>query len=271
MTRFGLDSVTVTFAGTTALDDVGVDIESGNITALIGADGAGKTTICRVLVGLVAPDRGDVTRPVRRRLGYQPEAAGTWADLTVGENLQFVASGYVLGDGGRDRIAQLLDVTGLRPAWNRPVALLSGGMRQKLAVAMAILANPELVVLDEPTTGLDPVSRSELWRLLLRAAGEGMAVLTTTSYLNEAERADHVVLLDEGRVMATGTADSIRAGFAGSVVSAEQPSPDAPSWRRGSRWHVWYEDGSVPAGTDEMPPDLEDVVTAAAIARKARS
>ncbi|MGA7271431.1 MAG: ABC transporter ATP-binding protein, partial [Acidimicrobiia bacterium] len=236
-----------------------------------GADGAGKTTTCRVLVGLVAPDQGTVMRPPRERLGYQPEAAGTWADLTVGENLRFIASGYGLAERAKTRIDQLLEVTGLQGAWDRPAAMLSGGMRQKLAVAMAILADPELVVLDEPTTGLDPVSRSELWRLLLRAAGEGMAVLTTTSYLNEAERADHVVLLDEGQVLASGTADSIREGFSGAVVIAHRPPPDARSWRRGSAWHVWHEDGSVPEGAQRVSPDLEDVVTAAAMARKSAS
>lgn len=268
MNRFGMESVTVSFDGIVALDDVDLDIDPGGITALIGADGAGKTTTCRVLVGLIAPDNGTVHRPSRERLGYQPEAAGTWVDLTVGENLRFIASSYGLGDETQTRIDQLLEVTELEGAWDRPVAILSGGMRQKLAVAMAILANPELVVLDEPTTGLDPVSRSELWRLLFRAAGQGMAVLATTSYLNEAERADRVVLLDEGRVLASGTADTIRAGFSGSVALADQPPPDARSWRRGSRWHVWYEDGSVPEGAEAIPPDLEDVVTAAAMARE---
>lgn len=271
MTRFGLNAVTVTFGDATALEHVDLDIESGSITALIGADGAGKTTVCRVLVGLVVPDEGSIARPPRERLGYQPEAAGTWVDLTVGENLQFIASGYGLGDRAKTRIEQLLEVTGLRRAWDRPVSMLSGGMRQKLAVAMAILAGPQLVVLDEPTTGLDPVSRAELWRLLLRAAGEGMAVLTTTSYLNEAERAEHVVLLDEGRVLAVGTADSIRAGFTGSVVLADRPPTDARAWRRGNRWHVWYEEAPVPEGAEEVPPDLEDVVTAAAMARESRS
>lgn len=267
MTRFGLEAVSVSFGGVKALDAVDLDVETGMITALIGADGAGKTTCARVLVGLQAPDSGSVAGPSRDKLGYQPEAAGTWGDLTVGENLRFVASGYRLGDGAPDRIDELLEVTGLRRAWDRPASLLSGGMRQKLAVAMAILARPELVVMDEPTTGLDPVSRSELWRLLFRAAGEGMAVLATTSYLNEAERADHVAVLDEGRVLASGTADSIRAGFPGSVALADQAPPEAPSWRRGSRWRVWFEDGEVPAGLEPVPADLEDVVTAAAMAR----
>ncbi|MGH8928700.1 MAG: ABC transporter ATP-binding protein, partial [Acidimicrobiia bacterium] len=183
---YGLESVGVIEHGAPALVDVDLEVPTGAITVLIGADGAGKTTVARVLVGLRNPDSGAVRRPSPARIGYKPEAAGTWAELTVAENLEFVAAAHRLGRPGGDRIHALLHVTGLVAASDRLAGKLSGGMRQKLAVAMAILPEPELVVLDEPTTGLDPVSRSELWRLLVRAAGEGMAVLATTSYLDEA-------------------------------------------------------------------------------------
>ncbi len=269
MTRFGLDDVTVDEDGAAALATVDLDVTPGSITVLIGADGAGKSTAARVMVGLRRPDGGRVRRPAdRRRIGYQPEAAGTWAELTVAENLAFVASAHRMGSAGVDRIEALLDLTGLTSATGRLAGRLSGGMRQKLAVAMAMLPEPELAVLDEATTGLDPVSRSELWRLLARAAAEGTAVLATTSYLDEAERADEVVVLDEGRVLAAGTAGEIRAGFDGTMAVSETAIPTGHAWRRGSHWRVWSPNGSHPPGSSLVAPDLEDVVTAAAIRRR---
>jgi ABC-2 type transport system ATP-binding protein len=136
---------------------------------------------------------------------------------------------------------------------------------------MAMLPRPEMTVLDEPTTGLDPMSRAEVWRLLARAAGEGTAVLATTTYLNEAERASHVVVLDNGRVLAAGTAQSIRASFRGLLgVSGTRPH-GASAWRRGNLWRVWAPDGPLPSGAQLVAPDLEDVVIAAALARRGAS
>ncbi|HEX6147171.1 MAG TPA: ABC transporter ATP-binding protein [Acidimicrobiia bacterium] len=264
---FGFTGVTVELGGTTAIEMVDLDVEAGAVTAVIGADGAGKTTVSRTLVGLLTPTSGTVRRPSTDAIGYQPEAAGTWRDLTVVENLSFVARAHGLVTG-TDRQQELLEVTGLGAAADRLAGELSGGMRQKLAVAMAMLPRPELTVLDEPTTGLDPVSRAEVWRLLARAAGEGTAVLATTSYLNEAERASHVVVLDNGRVLAAGTAESIRESFRGLLgVVASRPE-GAPAWRRGNQWRVWAREGPLPAGARVVPPDLEDVVTASAYARR---
>ena len=264
---FGFTNVTVELAGETAIENVDLEVEPGAITAVIGGDGAGKTTTSRTLVGLLSPKAGSVRRPEAAAIGYQPEAAGTWRDLTVSENLSFVARAHGLPVVS-DRHRELLEVTGLGPASHRLAGELSGGMRQKLAVAMAMLPRPELTVLDEPTTGLDPMSRAEVWRLLARAAGEGTAVLATTSYLNEAERASHVVVLDNGRVLAAGTAESIRASFHGVLgISATKPQGGAPAWRRGNHWRVWAPNGSLPPDARAAAPDLEDVVTAAAYAR----
>lgn len=267
---FGFAGVTVELGGKTAIEDVDLEVEPGAVTAVIGADGAGKTTTSRTLVGLLSPSQGTVRRPRTDAIGYQPEAAGTWRDLTVSENLSFVARAHGLA-ASSDRCRELLEVTGLGPAADRLAGDLSGGMRQKLAVAMAMLPHPELSVLDEPTTGLDPMSRAEVWRLLARAAGEGTAVLATTSYLNEAERASHVVVLDNGRVLAAGTSESIRASFHGLLgVTAIRPDR-APAWRRGNVWRVWARDGPLPSGARAVAPDLEDVVTAAAFARRETS
>lgn len=264
---FGLTGVTVAFDGKAAIEDLDLDIPPGAVTAVIGADGAGKTTTARALVGLVGPTEGTVLRPPREAIGYQPATAGTWQDLTVSENLAFAARAYRLRPGSK-REAALLEVTGLGPASGRLAGALSGGMRQKLAVAMAMLPSPQLTVLDEPTTGLDPLSRAEIWKLLTRAAAEGTAVLATTTYLSEAERASHVLVLDEGSALASGTAESIVASFPGTLaLSASRPS-GLPSWRRGNSWRVWSADGRRPPGLIPATPDLEDVVTAAALARR---
>ncbi len=270
---FGLEGVTVRFHDRIALDHVDCRVEAGRVGAVIGPDGAGKTTLARVLVGLVRADTGQVLRPGRRLLGYQPESAGTWRDLTVAENFAFVARTRGRGDDLDARIDDLVESTGLGAATDRLAGDLSGGMRQKLAVAMAMLPRPDLVVLDEPTTGLDPVSRADVWRLLSRAAGEGAAIVVTTAYLDEAERADHVVVLDGGRVLVHGTAEAIRASFPGRLVAGDHAHEVHPSWRRGRAWRTWVRPTAAPdgdAGPDgrDLEPDLEDVVMAAAIRRR---
>lgn len=262
---YGLAAVDVAYGPVEALRQVDLELVPGSVHALVGPDGAGKTTACKVLVGLRVPGRGEVTRPASHLVGYQPESAGSWPDLTVAENLDFVARSF--GNRSGERIDELLGLTRLAMARNRLAGDLSGGMRQKLAVAMAMLARPALLVLDEPTTGLDPVSRSELWRLVLRAASEGAAVLVTTSYIYEAERADRVTFLDEGRVIATGTAASIRDAFPG-VMSVTPERPETGMfWRRGRNWRVWTLDGAAPVDGETVTPDLEDVVTAASMER----
>src|SRR5512135_724918 len=139
-------------------------------------------------------------------------------------------------------------------------------MRQKLALAMALLPGPELLVLDEPTTGVDPVSRAELWRLVSAAAAQGAAVVLATSYLDEAERADHLLVLDAGRPLARGAPRQVVAAMPGMVCDVERPPPGSRAWRRGRRWRVWCADGPATAGGRVVVPDLQDAVTVAALA-----
>jgi len=264
--NWGVDRVTVAFGDTIALDEVSVELDRGEIAVVVGGDGAGKTTLCRTIVGLEQVTSGETSRP--SRTCFQPETSGVWADLTVVENLEFVAGGYGLDTAHtRSRIDELLEVTGLRSASDRLGRQLSGGMRQKLGVAMAVLSEPDLLVLDEPTTGLDPVSRLELWSFINRSALEGRGVLISTTYVDEAERADTVVALDEGRVLATGSVESIVQSMPGRLFTADEKK-GLTSWHRGHAWRVWSPDGAEVPNATETQPDLADVVTVAAIDRE---
>jgi ABC-2 type transport system ATP-binding protein len=221
-----------------------------------------------VLAGLLEPDAGTAHRPAKERIGYVPATAGLYADLTVQENLDFTADAYRLSGGERDRKAgQILEQTGLGGARGRLGGQLSGGMQRKLAVGLALLHSPELLILDEPTTGVDPVSRADLWRLVSRAAVDGAAITVTTTYVNEAARAACVVLLEAGKVAASGSPEDILhsvPGVLGTVRGAERPTP--LSWRRGASWRVWAPAGRLPDGVQPVPPDFEDAVVAAALA-----
>jgi ABC-type multidrug transport system ATPase subunit len=215
--------LSVRYGGRVALDGVTLDVPAAAVTAVIGGDGAGKTTLLRALAGVVEPAGGSVRRPERRRVGYVAGAAGVYGDLNVDENIAFVAAAYGLTAAERDeRMARLLAQTGLTGVGSRLADRLSGGMRQKLAFALAMLHEPDLLVLDEPTTGVDPVSRAELWRLIAAAAAGGAAVLVSTTYLDEAGRAANVALLEDGRVRGDGAAvlraGEARAARAGSAV-----------------------------------------------------
>jgi ABC-2 type transport system ATP-binding protein len=269
VSAWGLDDVAVNLGHHVALDGIDLAVADGDVTSVVGGDGAGKTTLARLMVGLLRPSRGRVRRPERRMVGYQSESSGVWGDLTVGENLDFVATAHHIGASERSRrIDELLDVTRLGPARQRLAARLSGGMRQKLGVAMALLPSPRLLVLDEPTTGLDPVSRTELWAVIARAAAGGTAVLATTTYLEEAERASTVLALDQGRPLAAGTLDQVRAAMRGAVATVDAGFTGPFRWRRGPGWRAWFPDGDVPPGAVHVEPDLSDLVTVAAFARR---
>ena len=192
---YSVRSATVRFGAAVALDDVTVEVPGGSVVAVVGGDGAGKSTLLRALVGEVSLDGGTVEAPPKQRLGYLPASSGSWAALTVAQNIDFVAGIYGLaGDELAARRAELLDRAALTQAAGRLAAQLSGGMRRKLGFVMAIVHRPDLLILDEPSTGVDPVSRIDLWRLASEAAASGAAVLMSTTYLDEAERAAHLVV-----------------------------------------------------------------------------
>ena len=197
---WGVRDLTVRYGRRTVLDGVTLEVEAGRVATVIGGDGAGKTTLLRALAGVIKPAGGRVLRPDRRRIGYIAGASGLYDDLSVDENVAFVAAAYDLTRDQRDRrVAELFARTGLSGTGDRLAGRLSGGMRQKLAFALALLHQPELLVLDEPTTGVDPVSRADLWGMIAEAAAAGAAVVVSTTYLDEARRASTILLLEDGR------------------------------------------------------------------------
>jgi ABC-2 type transport system ATP-binding protein len=265
---WGVDGVSVKFGSRTVLDQVTLKAAASTVSVVVGGDGAGKSTLLRTLVGLVRPNSGTVQRPPKREIGYIPATAGLYVDLTVEENLAFSGGAYgVTGTDFVERSTELLDRIGLASARRRLGGQLSGGMQRKLAVGMALLHRPSLLVLDEPTTGVDPVSRAELWRLISGSAVTGTAIVVATTYVDEAYRASTVVLLEQGRAIATGSPAEIIAAVPGKLGVVRSPErPDGPSWRWGTTWRVWSESNSLPDGAEPLQPGFEDAVIIAALA-----
>jgi ABC-2 type transport system ATP-binding protein len=269
---FGVHGASVTLGGVLALSDVTLPVPPGTVAAVVGGDGAGKTTLLRCLVGEVPLEAGHVVAPEVRALGYLPATAGSWGALTVRQNMDFTGGVFGLAGAALDqRRDAVLARAGLADVHDRPAAQLSGGMRRKLGFCMAVLHQPALLVLDEPTTGVDPVSRVDLWRLVSEAAAAGTAVVMSTTYLDEAERASRLLALDGGRVLAQGTLDEVLASLPGTVVRTQRPQRPSWSWRRGQAHHEYWPPGAgVPAGDVRVTPDLQDTVVALALQRRGR-
>jgi ABC-2 type transport system ATP-binding protein len=212
------------FGAVQALDGLSFEVQAGELYGLVGADGAGKTTAIRALAGLIRLDGGQArvlgldpeTRgEVRERLGLMPQQYSLYRDLTVAENLRFFGRLSVLPKAVfRERADRLLAITRLAPFADRRADQLSGGMYKKLALACALLHQPEVLLLDEPTNGVDPVSRRELWALLHEFVEGGMAVLISTPYMDEAERCRRVGLVHHGRMLLEGPPERLLADFA---------------------------------------------------------
>jgi ABC-2 type transport system ATP-binding protein len=265
---WGVRGLAVSYGHRSALSNVSVDVIPGEVAAVVGGDGAGKTALLRTIAGAVRPAAGEVRAPGVHRLGFMPTTAGVWLDLTVDQNIEFVGAAHgVTGEALAARSEVLLDAAGLAGARSRLGRHLSGGMRQKLAFSLAMIHEPELLILDEPSTGVDPVSRVELWRMIARAAASGAAIIMATTYLDEAERASHVTVLDAGNVLLQGTPEQVLRAMPGHVRHTAAPEHRDRAWRRGCEYREWTPE-APPAGVRNVA-DLEDAVVGAALAREA--
>ncbi|MDP9603546.1 UNVERIFIED_ORG: ABC-2 type transport system ATP-binding protein [Variovorax paradoxus] len=223
-----------------ALDDVSLEIPAGTLTALVGPDGAGKTTLLRLMAGLMRADEGELRvlgidvsadpQAVQDRISYMPQRFGLYDDLSVQENLDLYADLHgVPRDRRRERYARLMEMTDLGRFTDRPAGKLSGGMKQKLGLACTLVRSPDLLLLDEPTVGVDPLSRRELWEIVQQLVDEEkLSVIVSTAYLDEAERCSHVFVLHGGKLLAQGAPAELRDRADGLCFVATPPGDEPP-------------------------------------------
>jgi len=286
------------FGGFTAVDRLSLEVHEGEIFGLLGSNGAGKSTAIRMLCGLLRPSSGralvlgvDVgldPESVKRAIGYMSQRFSLYDDLSVSQNLRFF--GGVYGLRGRDlaeRVGQALEMAGLGGKEDARTGALAGGWKQRLALACAVLHRPRVLFLDEPTGGVDPISRRRFWGLIDTLAAGGVTIIVTTHYLDEAEHCGRIALMHDGRLVVLGTVGQLKEVFAGrAVLEVVCPAPlralgafETRDWVLeaspfGSRIHlvvrdaddgrrralaILEEQGNVPAGVERIIPSLEDV------------
>ena len=292
------DHLTKRFGAFVAVDDVTLDVREGEVFGLLGSNGAGKSTLIRMFCGLLTPtsgkgsvlglDIGRQSEAIRRRIGYMTQRFSLYDDLSVRHNLEFFSGVYGLrGKEKTDRIAWAIRMAGLEGKENLVTRSLPGGWKQRLALACAVLHRPQVVFLDEPTGGVDPISRRRFWTLIDEMSGEGVTLIVTTHYLDEAERCDRIALMHQGRLLGLGTVPEMKKVFAGRAI-LEVTCPrflealdrlEKEDWVLeasvfGDRLHVVVanaeegrrrildlleRDGNTPASAERIVPSLEDV------------
>jgi ABC-2 type transport system ATP-binding protein len=231
-----VSDLTKHFPGVLAVDHLLFEVQAGEIFGLVGPDGAGKTTTLRMLAGVLTPDSGsamvagyDIVRDAeaaKAHISYMPQRFGLYEDLTVDENIRFYADVFGVPRTDRERRArQLLDAAGMGQFGARLAGKLSGGMKQKLGLVCALIHRPRVILLDEPTNGVDPVSRRDFWRILYSLLEEGIAILMSTAYLDEAERCHRVALLHQGRILFCETPAALKTHLRGAVLSVISSEP----------------------------------------------
>jgi ABC-2 type transport system ATP-binding protein len=221
--------LTKSFDSLTAVKDLNLEVKTGEIFGLVGPDASGKTTTLRMLCGILPPDGGKArvagcdirteTELLKEKVGYLPQRFGLYGDLTVLENIHFYADLYQVTKASRtERIERLLQFANLKPFGKRKAQDLSGGMKQKLGLICALIHTPLILFLDEPTTGVDPLSRRDFWVILYDLLKEGVTILFTTSYLDEAERCNRIGMIYEGDLLIADTPSSIKAQMKGTIL-----------------------------------------------------
>ncbi|MFN0033746.1 MAG: ABC transporter ATP-binding protein [Saprospiraceae bacterium] len=222
MTTIQVQNITKSYGSVQAVQDISFEVAKGEIFGLIGPDGAGKTSLFRILTTLLLPDSGSATvagldavkdyKQIRQNIGYMPGRFSLYQDLTVEENLEFFAAVFGTSiQANYDLVAPIYSQ--IEPFKNRRAGALSGGMKQKLALCCALIHRPEVLFLDEPGTGVDPVSRQEFWEMLASLRAHGITILVSTPNMDEAELCDRVALLQKGKIMAIDTPQGIKQGF----------------------------------------------------------
>ena len=231
-----VNGLSKSFGSVHAVDHLFFDVRTGEIFGLVGPDGAGKTTTLRILAGVMPPDKGsaevagfDVVHDpegAKHSLSYMPQRFGLYEDLTVDENIRFYADLFGVRKAERQqRSVQLLRAAGMSEFRTWLAGKLSGGMKQKLGLVCALIHRPKVILLDEPTTGVDPVSRRDFWRILYELIAEGVVILISTAYLDEAERCHRVALLNEGKLLLCDTPAVLKAKLGKDVLSITSPEP----------------------------------------------
>ena len=231
-----VDGLCKRFAGAAAVDGMSFTVNRGEIFGLVGPDGAGKTTTMRMLAGVMQPDGGGIVidgvdvvadpESGKQHLSYMPQRFGLYEDLTVEENIRFYADLFEVPDAVREeRASRLLAASGMSQFRGRRAGQLSGGMKQKLGLTCALVHTPQILLLDEPTTGVDPVSRRDFWRILYGLREEGVTILITTAYLDEAERCNRLALLHNGRVLYCDTPAALKQRMPGAVLAIMSTAP----------------------------------------------
>ena len=221
--------LTRAFDGKTAVDNLNLSVQQGEVYGLVGPDGAGKTTIMRLLAGVMKPTAGNAwvngnntigeAAELKKQISYMPQRFGLYSDLTVQENIDFYADLYNVPQQIKEqKITELLAFSNMEPFSDRQAGKLSGGMKQKLALACALVHTPKVLLLDEPTNGVDPLSRRDFWKILYKLLEEGVTIFVSTAYLDEAERCTRVGLLHQGKLIVSGTPDEVKNQMRGVLV-----------------------------------------------------
>ena len=228
--------LTQTFGDNTAVNNLTLTLKEGEVFGLVGPDGAGKTTVMRLLAGLMPPTAGDAwvygchtvkdAEQLRHHISYMPQRFGLYLDLTVQENIDFYADLYnVSRQTRKEKIPELLAFSNMTEFRDRQARNLSGGMKQKLALACALVHTPQVLLLDEPTNGVDPLSRRDFWRILYRLLEEKVTIFVSTAYLDEAERCARIGLLHRGQMILSGTPDEVKEHMRGALVEIRCSDP----------------------------------------------
>jgi ABC-2 type transport system ATP-binding protein len=291
------ENLTRSFGGLAAVDRLSFTVAEGEIFGLVGPDGAGKTTTMRLLAAILDPTGGDAwvmgrhtvreAEAIKEDIGYMSQRFGLYPDLTVMENIDFYADVYGVPRRGRqERVDRLLGFSNLTPFKKRLAGNLSGGMKQKLGLACALIHTPKVLFLDEPTNGVDPVSRRDFWRILYQLLRDRVTIFVSTAYLDEAERCNRLALIHRGRLLALGSPDEVKRLMRGTILEVRTSEPRAAcSLLRqrldrksvglfGDRVHVVTDDaqrtsqrvvellaegGITPLSIRSIEPSLEDV------------